>query len=109
MTDATGALATTYWFDPFGATTIGGAASGNNTQYAGRENDGNGLYYYRARYHSPSIDRFISGDPAGLRGGNNLYRYSNDNPVNLIDPLGLWGQQAPHGNPPPGCTWPTCF
>jgi RHS repeat-associated protein len=28
-----------------------------------RENDGTGLYYYRARYYSPELQRFISQDP----------------------------------------------
>lgn len=31
--------------------------------FTGRENDGTGLYYYRARHHDPSRSRFLSEDP----------------------------------------------
>ncbi len=55
-----------------------------------QENDGTGLYFYRARYYSPTLQRFTAEDPARFRGGFNLYRYAFDSPVNLNDPLGLW-------------------
>jgi uncharacterized protein RhaS with RHS repeats len=35
----------------------------------GRENDGTGLYYYRARYYSTTLARFIQSDPIGPAGG----------------------------------------
>ncbi|MCI0417646.1 MAG: RHS repeat-associated core domain-containing protein, partial [Acidobacteria bacterium] len=38
-------------------------SSGNSAQFTGRENDGTGLYYYRARYYHPTLQRFISEDP----------------------------------------------
>jgi hypothetical protein len=44
-----------------------GASSANRAQFNGRENDQTGLYYYRARFYSPSLQRFISEDPIGLR------------------------------------------
>ena len=47
-----------------------------------------GLHYNRARYYDPSVGRFISTDPIGLRGGLNLWQYV-DNPIEWIDPLGL--------------------
>ena len=49
-----------------------------------------GLHYNRFRYYDPDIGRFISQDPIGLAGGNNLYQYAA-NPVSWIDPLGLAG------------------
>ena len=62
---------------------ITGEASDNPFQYTGRENDGTGLYYYRARYYSPELQRFISRDPIGLGGGDvNFYRYVGNSPVN---------------------------
>ncbi len=89
LADDTGAMKTTYTYDPFGNTTISGEASDNPFQYTGRENDGTGLYYYRARYYSPDLQRFISEDPIGLEGGDvNFYAYVGNNPVNWVDPEG---------------------
>ncbi len=90
MADDTGAMKTTYTYDPFGNTTVSGEASDNPFQYTGRENDGTALYYYRARYYSPDLQRFISEDPIGCYGGNtNFYLYTNNNPINHMDPTGL--------------------
>jgi RHS repeat-associated protein len=63
LTDTGGAVATEYTYEPFGRTTVTGATSQNAFQYTGRENDGTGLYYYRARYYSPMLHRFASEDP----------------------------------------------
>ncbi len=65
-----------------------GTSSANSTEFTGRENDGTGLYYLRARYYSPAIGRFISQDPLGELGGLNSYAYAAGNPINLIDPAG---------------------
>jgi len=40
-----GLIATTYTYQPFGATTVGGSASGNSYQFTGRENDGTMIRY----------------------------------------------------------------
>jgi len=42
------------------------------------------------RFYDPATGRYISADPIGLRGGINLYSYANQNPINKIDPLGLY-------------------
>ena len=47
------------------------------------------LHYNYHRYYDPSIGRYITPDPIGLVGGVNLSIYSENNPVNYIDPLGL--------------------
>jgi RHS repeat-associated protein len=89
LTDSTGAVTSNYSYEPFGKTTAGGAASGNPYQFTGRENDGTGLYYYRARYYHPGLQRFISQDPLGFGGGDaNLYVYTHNDPTDLTDPLG---------------------
>jgi RHS repeat-associated protein len=90
LTDATGALQTQYTYEPFGNTTTSGPANANPYQFTGRENDGTGLYYDRARYYSPIYQRFTSEDPAGFAGsGVNLYAYAGNNPVSFSDPYGL--------------------
>jgi RHS repeat-associated protein len=58
-------------------------------EFTGRENDATGLYYYRARYYSPTFQRFVSQDPIGFRGGDvDLYRYEGNSPLNYRDPKG---------------------
>jgi RHS repeat-associated protein len=89
LTDSSGAITTAYSYDAYGNTTSSGASSANPLQYAGRENDGTGLYYNRARYYSPSLGRFISRDPIGLGGGINTYAYAGGAPTSLTDPTGL--------------------
>lgn len=84
------AIGAEYTYDPFGTTSVTGDDGGNPTRFTGREDDGNGLYYDRARYLSPGTGRFISQDPAGLASGDtNPYTYAANEPTGLIDPLGL--------------------
>jgi RHS repeat-associated protein len=90
LADATGRVQTTYTYEPFGATTITGAAITNSFDYTGRANDGIGLYYYRARYYHPGLQRFIAEDPIEFAGGDpNLYAYVANNPTAHTDPTGL--------------------
>lgn len=92
LTDTNGSVTTRYSYDPFGNVTISGETSDNPFQYTGRENDGTGLYYYRARYYSPELQRFISEDPIALGSGDiNFYVYVKNQPINLTDSLGLKG------------------
>ena len=56
----------------------------------GRFRTETGLYYYRARYYDQNVGRFISEDPARLRGdGANFYAYAQNRPTVLVDPGGL--------------------
>lgn len=89
LADDTGVTKTTYVYDAFGNATTTGEISDNPFQYTARENDGTGLYYYRARYYSPEMQRFISEDPIGLIGGINFYSYVKNNPLRFADPFGL--------------------
>lgn len=51
----------------------------------------NGFYYMRARYYDLNVGRFISEDPIGFDGGDmNLMIYVQNNPINGIDPEGLF-------------------
>jgi RHS repeat-associated protein len=89
LANSSGTPATEYTYDPFGATTSSGASSTNPYQYTGRENDGTGLQYNRARYYSPAAARFVSEDPLRMEGsGVDLYAYATGDPVNFIDPTG---------------------
>jgi len=43
-----------------------------------------------ARYYNPQTGRYLTPDPIGLAGGINPYVYVGNDPVNLVDPLGLY-------------------
>jgi RHS repeat-associated protein len=47
-----------------------------------------------ARPYNPNLQRWLTRDPIGEQGGINLYGYVNNNPVNQVDPLGLWSPGA---------------
>jgi RHS repeat-associated protein len=89
--DGTGTLQTQYTYEPFGFVSQTGAASTSSYKFTGREDDGTGLYYYRARYYQPRLQRFIAEDPIGFAGGDvNIYAYTGNRVMNLRDPLGLF-------------------
>lgn len=89
--DGTGTIQTQYTYEPFGYASQTGSANTNSYKYTAREDDGSGLYYYRARYYHPRLQRFIAEDPIGFRGGINFYAYPSNDPINLTDPHGLAG------------------
>jgi RHS repeat-associated protein len=78
-----------YAYSPYGEANAAGDDDGNSSEYTARENDGTGLYFYRARYYDPVLKRFIAEDPIGLEGGPNSYAYVSANPIGFADPLGL--------------------
>ncbi len=47
------------------------------------------LYDHNLRAYDPSLGRFGNRDPIGDAGGNNLYAYADNDPVNRWDYLGL--------------------
>ena len=99
ITDAKGEIIDTTEYYPFGRPRYNKNSDGTDNfyKYTGQELDKEtGLSYHSARYLDPVIGRFISVDPmlaetpdeCGTQGCN-LYNYSINNPVNLIDPEGL--------------------
>jgi RHS repeat-associated protein len=105
--DGTGTLQTQYTYEPFGFVSQTGAASTSSYQYTGREDDGTGLMYYRARYYQPRLQRFISEDPMEFLGNDiNMYVYVGNSPVRFFDPLGWirWNKNPPDTVPVTGQT-----
>jgi RHS repeat-associated protein len=72
----------------------------NNVRFPGQYfDDETGLHYNWHRFYDPETGRYISADPIGLDGGVNLYAYVSNDPVNWIDPLGLFEYYGRWGGP----------
>ncbi len=95
LTDSSGQVVESFMYDNhYGSIVNHTKTTETNNPYAytGREYDTPELYYYRARYYDPQIQRFISEDPIGFASKDtNWYRYTWNNPVNLVDHNGLYG------------------
>ncbi len=61
-----------------------------------------GTYSMRAREYDPTIGRFLSPDPIGLAGGDNLYAFVGDRPLTESDPSGLSPEPTRDCS---GCSW----
>jgi RHS repeat-associated protein len=93
LDSGTGAL-TKAGFQPYGEnpTTLTGTFRFTGRRFdaetAGSSSQPSGLYYYRARMYSPTLGRFMQPDPIGYVSGDNLYAYTDNDPLNLTDPSG---------------------
>jgi RHS repeat-associated protein len=76
----------------------------NRYRFASQEYDPQtGLYAYLYRFYDPNSQRWLNQDPIQEAGGLNLYAYVANNPVNKIDPLGLYNPiSGPSGPVGPG-------
>jgi RHS repeat-associated protein len=98
MTDASGNMVYRAEFDPYGKLLFEWSSPSNlNTRkFTGYERDSaTNLDYAQARIYGSEWGRFLSPDPAGMRVVNptspqslNRYSYTDNNPVNRIDPTG---------------------
>ena len=98
LTDFNGNILELYAYSAFGKQIIlddlgNNISSSNYTNrhgFTGRYLDEEiGLWYYRARYFSDEMGRFISRDPLGYVDGMNMYEYCMSNPLKYVDPSGL--------------------
>ena len=96
----------------FGKNVLDSSFEEDDVAFTGKELDKDtGLYYYNARWYDSETGRFISEDPVGDPNNPNLYSYSRNNPINILDPTGCISQedaqaeaQAHTTTPTPGST-----
>ena len=95
LTDSTGAVIGSYAYSPYGQILSSTGGLDNSFTWQGQfgvTDEGNGLYYMRARYYDTATGRFISRDPVKSIDPRriNPYQYASGNPARLIDPRGLY-------------------
>jgi RHS repeat-associated protein len=91
MFKSNGTVVARYDYDPWGRSTAVINTTLPDFNFTGlyRHSRSNlDLAVYRA--YDPDLGRWISRDPIAEQGGINLYRYIENNPVEIVDPLGLW-------------------
>jgi len=98
LTDDTNEPVERYLYDAYGVPSFNDGArqpvaertTANPYLFQGRRFDTQtGLYYYRNRYYSPDLGRFMQRDPLGYVDGMGLYEFVGGRPIALLDAFGL--------------------
>ena len=94
VTDEAGKVVQAYEYSPYGAVRIkqgGGTKTVTSLLFAGSYRDAeSGLVYLQARTYDPATGQFLTVDPL-VALTNQAYGYANGAPLDIVDPLGLWG------------------
>jgi RHS repeat-associated protein len=75
-------------YSAYGESVSLGPDEGNPLKFTGREDDGVGTIYHRARTRDLLTKQWFSEDPVGLPGGINRRAYVDGDPINNLDPSG---------------------
>jgi RHS repeat-associated protein len=90
----TGEVVARYDYSPFGELIAESGPEADrcpfrfNSRY---EDSETGLLCYNYRYYDPASCKWLSDDPIGEAGGENLSQFAFNDPVNIIDPFGAAG------------------
>jgi RHS repeat-associated protein len=93
----TGTITATFDYGPFGESVLseGPARETIPFRFSTKYHDSeSGLLYYGFRYYNPATGRWLSRDPIGEGGGISVYGFVHSSPPNLVDLLGLWGEEV---------------
>ena len=112
LVDMAGTVRERYAYDAYGAPRVldadGSSDADNASDFANEilfcgycRDAESGLYCVRNRYYHPRLGRWISRDPAGYRGGPDLYEYVGNRPGTFTDPTGEQQVFIPPMVPPP--------
>ena len=92
LADPAGTLVARFDYDSFGRLIMETGEAGScpfrySTKYRDPDLE---LSYYGHRWYDPSAMKWLTPDPIGERGGVNLTAFCGNDPVNKVDPLGLY-------------------
>ena len=91
VVDEAGVVVWSADYRPFGETDILVNTLENNFRFPGQYFDQEKwLHYNWHRYYDPRSGRYLTADPIGLIANQNLYGYADQNPINSLDPRGLY-------------------
>jgi RHS repeat-associated protein len=97
ISDLSGSVIARQWYYPYGAVRASSGALPTDITFTGQRADATGLMYFRARYYSGLLGRFLSADSIvpGARNPQALNRYSYvlGNPLKYTDPSGHWTEE----------------
>ena len=99
LLDTNGDIVVEYSYDSYGNITYQTSstiAEANPYRYRGyRYDEETGYYYLQSRYYNPETGRFINADgmlaASSTILGNNMFAYTENNPVMYVDPTGEIG------------------
>jgi RHS repeat-associated protein len=96
--NSTGAVVALYQYEPFGRRLSQTGNLAQPMQFSTKVyDDQTGLSYYGYRFYQLGQGRWLTRDPIRELGGNNQYIFVLNNPINFIDPTGLflWPWERP--------------